>query len=147
MTKRVELPGGQWAEVRTRQELTEGQRRTIEGPWERLRAAPGVAKFYRLRSGLTEDQQDDLLVQLGIDPGIFNRTVKEANDVRIVTCVAEWSYDQPITLDGLLEIPGDRADTYDALLAEVVGIDTPVEFRATPEVDSPTSPSPNSGEG
>ena len=95
--ERVELPSGAWADLRPGNTVTERQRR----PVNRLMNGIDRSKFGQDDPQWTDDELERL---------------EQLNDVVAAACVAAWSYEWPITVDSVQDLPsGD----YDALRAAV----------------------------
>lgn len=127
--RRIELPGGAWADLREISEITERLRRPIK-----VIAGASAATIARLQGVTTTDD----MAALGLSEDEADR-FSRLQDATIVAVVAAWSYDLPISTDSLLDIP---AEAYDALAVATatVGAKVAVDVSPTPapEPGNPT---------
>jgi hypothetical protein len=61
------------------------------------------------------------------------------NDLLIVARVSEWSYDLPITLDGVLDLPSNAYEVLQEVTAQGI-LEMMPNFTASADKDSPTQP-------
>lgn len=139
---RVELPRGQHAMLRDPEEVPERLRRPHMDARERVSAS-------LMATGVTETDAE--AAQAG-EPGAASKVglamvssgatglKRQADDLLIVALTASWSYELPVTPDGVQDLPG-RA--YDALLAacEPLAAAMNPDFGPSPDPESPTRPS------
>ena len=106
--RRIDLPGGQWADLRDTEEVTTG----------------GKRKVLIILAGLTGAVQKlaDASDENGVtvtDPGLTETEVEgflRMQDAAIVALLAAWSLPDPLpTLDNLTDLP---SGLYDAIVAE-----------------------------
>lgn len=64
----------------------------------------------------------------------------EFNDLLVIALAKAWSFEEPITLEGLGNLPGNTYDALQKIVAPMV-TDLMPSFEATPDADSPTVPS------
>lgn len=62
------------------------------------------------------------------------------NDLVAVAVISEWSWDFPVSLDGLLDLPAGDYDAVLKITAPLVS-DLMPSFEPDPDADSPTVPS------
>lgn len=115
---RVELPDGAWAELQDPRKVPERARRPV------LTAQAGLQQYV---TGET----------LTTSPAAL-QAFSELNDAMAVALVERWSYPDPVSLDGVLGLPGDA---YDALREAVAPFATALlpDFSPSTDKGSPTS--------
>lgn len=120
MAGKIDLPDGQWAMLVDPEDVTERKRE------------PLTELMFEAGSMQGED---------GAPPAESVRLMMRADYAVIAALVAEWSFDLPITVDGVMDLPG-RA--YKALKDATAGKMTDLlpDFGVNPETDSPTDASP-----
>ena len=138
MSQRVDLPNGQYAILRDPSEVTERQRRPISRASRGIR--PEIVERGQVAmtmpdgpDGKPTPEKQAALFQLQYD--MTNEEADaftEANDYAAVALVESWSFDNPVTLDGLLDLPGHALDA----LREKIG-------PLVEQLRLDTSPSPN----
>lgn len=118
---RVELPGGEWAELRDPRKVSERLRRPI------LAAQADLRRF-----GVPGDMEST-----GAGFGAAMTAYGELNDLMVVALVSAWSLESPVSLESVLDLPGD---VYDALRQAVAPFTTDLlpDFGPTVAADSPT---------
>ena len=62
------------------------------------------------------------------------------NDLLAVALISEWSFAEPITVEGLGNLPGKTYDSVQKIVAPLITAVMP-DFEPSPEEDSPTVPS------
>ena len=126
MSEKVSLPDGAWAVLRSPSAVPERLRRPV------VKAMfAGIAAA----SQTTDNVGQDALAM------VDNLEVySELNDLVIVARVAEWSFDLPIVLDSILDLPGNAYDHLKLVCAEGLQ-DMMPDFSLSNDPDSPTSPS------
>lgn len=112
---RIDLPGGAWAELRDPDVVTERQRKP-------LITAMGRASKYE-----------------GMDDSGFG-AILDVQDATILVMVAAWSFEAPVSAEGLLDLTGK---TVDALRKACQPFQTDLmpDFSPTPDPESPSEPS------
>ena len=122
MTERIELPDGAWAELRNPRSVPERLRR------------PVTKMMFQISQQQTETINNDF-----VDPEMV-LVYSELNDLLIVARVAAWSYDLPISVDSVLDLPGDAYEILQAKAAESMTEMIP-NFGQSSDQESPTQPS------
>lgn len=123
MTDKIEFPGG-WAKIRDPQDVTEKQRRPL-GKLQRRLAGSSIADALLALDGKPTEEQVKALVQpvLGSDDWDL---LDESGDLLIVALVEEWSFEKPITVDEVQNLPGKAykalREACDPLLMPLLGI-------------------------
>lgn len=127
------LPNGQHALLRDPESVPERLRR----PYERVKTRMG-AYAADIPDTLPERERE---IQAGIammkaQPELMD----ELNDTLILALVEAWSYEVPVTLDGILDLPGPALDI---LLQKCKELSPRMMTNFEPTVDreSPTVPS------
>jgi hypothetical protein len=122
---RFDLPNGNWADIRDAREVTRKQRKPVQSAYMALRQ-------YR-------SEHEPPQVAEGETPAFAPEELDLANAINepmVIALVEAWSYEQPVTLDGLDEIPAPDAD---ALIEHCAGINLFPDLSAhSLEDDSPT---------
>jgi hypothetical protein len=126
MTK-IALPDGGWANLRDPKAVTERLRRPV------TRLAAGLHASGALK-GIDGENGEGLTVE-ALDG------MSDLNDAICLALVDSWSYDLPVTADGLLDLPGA---VYDSLREQASKFTTALlpDFTPTTDGDSPSEPSP-----
>lgn len=112
MSKKVPLPGDNWALLRDPSEVTERQRRPLTRLQERLSLSNAGALLIEHEDDLEELSVKDqlrLLREAGATPDEL-ALLREGDDLLVLALTAEWSYDAKITEDGMLDVPGHGLD-------------------------------------
>lgn len=123
MSDKVEFPGG-WAKIRDPEDVTEKQRRPL-GKLQRRLAGSNIADALVALDGKpTEDQLRDLIRPvLGSEDWDL---LDDSGDLLIVALVEEWSFEAPVTVDEVQNLPGKayRAlrEACDPLLLQLLGM-------------------------
>jgi hypothetical protein len=116
----IDVPNG-WIELRDPKLVSERLRRPIMAKASQLSASSNKAAE-------GEVDADSL-------NGMF-----EFNDLLAVALVKAWSFEEPITVDGMLDLPTASYDAIQKIVAPLLSELLP-SFEASPEADSPTDPS------
>jgi hypothetical protein len=110
---RIELPDGAWAEVRD--DLQKAPRRltkAIDEAQMKLASLPSI--LAAAKSGVTDRAAVADLITAD-DMTRMQPLSDAVNDATIVALVTAWSFDSPISIESLDELP---ADAYAALVAD-----------------------------
>lgn len=107
MTDKIEFPGG-WAKLRDPQDVTERQRRPLARV-QRLLAGSGVGNALidwheEHHREPDEDEMRNLLKPFLADDEMD--LFESSNDQLILALVEEWSFDKPITVESIQDLPG-----------------------------------------
>lgn len=148
---RVPLPGGAWADLRPVQDITERRRRPIRTLTMTLLADASFVGQVKgtLASGkdpadLTED--DKVAIATGMSPQSME-TLEQVQDLLIVAAVRGWSFTGedgqpvPVTVDGILDLPGIALDELRKITAPYQTALNPNLSEPSPDAASPTGPS------
>lgn len=114
----IELPDGERAILRNPKKVPESKRRPIT-------IAAATADEARTELGeittLVGDRTPQQLVDEGVEvPSPSEETLGlmfSISDLLVVACVREWSFDEPITVEGYMAIDGDSYDMLQELCA------------------------------
>lgn len=109
---KIDLPGGAWAQLRDPDTITERQRRPIKAA---MIAAGSSGEF-----------------QAALADGIFDHLV--------LALLESWSFDAPVTAEGLLDLPGSAYDALTKACTPMLKQILP-DFAPTPDPESPSAPS------
>jgi hypothetical protein len=136
---RVDLPNG-WADIRSPRLVTRKARKPIKLSWTRvndyrdqLRQLSGEDQMPPQR---TDEEQMAVAASYSLSPEEIE-LYDDLNEPLTVALVSEWSYDQPITIEGLNSLPADDAED---LILRCAPLLTDVFIDTTPsrDEDSPT---------
>lgn len=130
MTQRITLSNGGWADIKAPTAVSERNRRPVE------KALLAIAQ-----SNAMKDLESTTVAEIAstIDSDSFDKFTV-LNDLLIVARVSAWSFDLPITLDNILDLPGEDYKTLQEATAEGITEMMP-NFSASDEPDSPIKPS------
>ena len=149
MSNLITLSKDNWAELRPPEDVSERLRRPIRRALGRVRleimkagqdanaaiegngpevdqARVEASTIAMQRAGITADEMD---------------AFTEANDAMVVALVAKWSYDRPITLDNVVDLPGADYDKLRDVVAARYNGKGYVDTEPNPDQASPTAPS------
>ena len=141
---RHQLPDDGWADLRDPAEVPERLRRPVTTLQMLLARDPAFASVVKDAkdkgvSALDDIDESQALDMVGTMGEASFARMQELSDRVIVSRVAGWSYDLPITSDSLLDLPGNVYDALKELTAE--GALSGPDFSPSMEADSPTEPS------
>jgi hypothetical protein len=122
MTERIELPESAWAELRSPRSVPERLRRPVT----------------KLMFQISQQQAENMTNEV-VDPEMV-MIYSELNDLLIVARVIAWSYDSPINVESVLDLPGDAYEILQAKAAESMTEMIP-NFNQSNDPESPTLPS------
>jgi hypothetical protein len=150
--KRIDLPGGQWADLRDPHTVTRRLRRPIEDAMGDVRSeiihqiSAANEHLERARKGenaeaieVAEVEQRRVADQLTRPE---RAAMREANEAAIVALVAGWSFGGPVTMDAVLDLPGPAGD---ALQAAVAPLTSAMFLSTTPDPMNPNRTAPGGG--
>lgn len=138
---RIELPDGAWADLRSPRSVTRGARKPVR---------TATARLNRYRDALRElsgEKYDPPVRTKEEEKAVQNAWQLSPEEIEIYDSVQEpltvalieaWSFDAPITVDGLNEIPAQDADAliiHCSPMLDDLFVDT-----ATPDTESEDSP-------
>ncbi|EST24389.1 hypothetical protein [Streptomyces roseochromogenus] len=141
---RENLPDGGWADLRDQAEVPERLRRPIRAIQIKLAKDPAFGSVVAEASkkgaaavkGMAESEAAQMVAQMGDESaGLLD----ELNDRAIMARVVGWSYDAPVSMAALLDLPGPAYDRLKQLCAE--GALQGTDFGPSQDEDSPTVPS------
>lgn len=130
------IPGGT-AELRDPALVSERHRRPLTRLQLQLASSP-VGELLQAKDRMSDEDFATEVTKLIGTPAY--RLLDDINDAAIVALVESWTFPCPVTLDGLLDLPGPA---YDALKAETAKhvLKLLPTFTPTADPDSPTPPS------
>jgi hypothetical protein len=142
---RHQLPDDGWVDLRDPAEVPERLRRPVTTLQMLLARDPAFANVVKdakdkgvaALDDIDESQAVDMVGAMG--EASFAR-MQELSDRVIVSRVAGWSYDLPITSDALLDLPGKVYDALKELTAEGA-LKAGPDFSPSTDPLSPTEPS------
>lgn len=139
MSSTIPLPGGASATLRDPEQVSERHRRPVTRLNLQLAGSPiGDLLEAKQKGTLTGDAFDAESRKL-MGSASFE-LLDEIADAVIVALVESWSFDLPITLDGLLDLPGAAYDELKAITGKSITALLP-NFTPNADPDSPTPPS------
>jgi hypothetical protein len=142
---RIPLPGGGWADLRPVQDITERYRRPIKklstqllGHSDFAAAVATVQASGKNPADMSEAEQ----LQVAAGMGSAFDDLEAIQDLLAVAAVRGWSFDAiPVSVDGLLDLPGPALDALRAAVAPYQGALNPNLSEPSPDPASPTEPS------
>lgn len=141
---RHDLTSGGWVELRPAKAVPERLRRPVKTRMTRLLANKAFAETVGMAQadGLAslQDIDDERATELVEQMADSLPLLDEVNDLVVVARVAAWSYGDSVTVDALLDLPGDVYDELRALCAAGVA-DLMPDFGPSQDEKSPTVPS------
>jgi len=142
MTDKVDLGNGSWAKLRDPQDVTDKQRRPL-AKLQRLLAASNLGEALTQRAQMGEEVTDKDLQDL-LKPVLADdewELLESTSDLLIVALVEEWSFDTPIIVESVQNLPGRVSKALraacDPLLTDVLGIESEEDVL---DPESPTPP-------
>lgn len=112
---KIDLPGGAWAQLRDPDTVTERQRKPF------IHAVGRVSKADEMSDG-------------GLS------ALVDVQDALVLAMVESWSFDAPVSADGLLDLP-HKAATALRLACTPFQPELMPDFGPTPDPESPSAPS------
>jgi hypothetical protein len=131
-----------WAMVRDAKELTVGGQRRIQQAV--VRVSPEAQETMRRNEKRRKGTEPEPLV---LTPSDFE-ALNEANDACVLALVTSWSFEEPVTMEGLQELPLQDYEKLRAICAPAVRAAT-VDFSPPDPDDTkvdPNTPFGNSSE-
>lgn len=133
MPKTVALPDGNTATLRDPKSLSERKRRPLQNLSAQLASLPGFAE------AASTDDPMKAMVGISSNMGGVLALVSDITDATIIAYVESWSYPAEVTIDAVLDLPGD---VYDVLAKETQAASKVTEpnFEPSADPESPTGP-------
>lgn len=128
---KIDLPGDMWATLRRPEEVPERLRRPIGAITGRALNAPGLTAAVQAKD---EAGAATALGAVGI------QLMYDLNDALIVALVKDWSYETPVSVETLGDLPGEVYDALQDATAPFLDRLLP-NFGVSPDPASPTVPS------
>lgn len=146
MSKIIQLPDGQTALFRDPEQVPERLRRPLLAAWKGTMA--GVEEWKTAADGTILTDKDGKPVhktqeEMGREmmAGSASEAFTEGGDRVILALCQSWSLDAPLTVDGLLDLPGATYRAlYEAASPWLLKL-LPASFTPDKDPESPTQPS------
>ncbi len=139
MSQIVQLPDGQTAHFRDPGQVPERLRRPVSRALmssmrglDSVEVDPATGDVRELTE---REIGERMIASGGMD------ALDDANDLLVLALVTGWSYDAPVTLEALLDLPGDAYDALREESAPHLWAMLPKNFRVDKDPESPTKPS------
>lgn len=139
---RVELPRGQHAMLRDPEEVSERLRRPYV---DTRQAAMAALLAYGVQpeefdAALTGSKEQQVAMGVKMLAAGMAAGMRDSNDLMIIALTQSWSFEQPITVESLLDL---TSKTYSALLEACQQLAPALDPDFDPNMDeqSPTTPS------
>jgi hypothetical protein len=136
MTTRIELSESGWAELRDPAAVPVRLRRPVEKMLFEISQANGVDALAN-NAGNEVEAAAEIVANIDLD--LFSK-FNDLNDLLILARIAAWSYDLPITLDSVLELPSGDYQILQEVTAKDITEMMP-NFAQDNDPSSPTLPS------
>lgn len=140
----VTLPSGATVDIREVADVTERQRRPIKRLRAKLAAVPEFATAVREAEEAQKANAGELSAQAQFDiaagMGAAFDLLEDLNDALAFAFVAGWSFDLPVSLDSLQDLPGKDLDALREKCSPLLSQLLP-NFEPSPDDASPTAPS------
>jgi len=137
MSERIELPNGAWANLRTPSAVPERLRRPVTKAMFVVASGTAGKALMDVDQDLSDEAKAAQVAQ-SLNPDTLD-LYSNLNDLLIVARVSEWSYDLPITLDGVLDLPSNAYEVLQEVTAQGI-LEMMPNFTASADKDSPTQP-------
>jgi hypothetical protein len=148
---RVQLPGGHTADLRPVQDITERRRRPIRTvTMQLLKDQSFVGQVQAAtasgKTAQTLTQEDKVGIATRLNPASL-QTLEDMQDLLIVAVVRGWSFKDedgqpvPVSVDGILDLPGVALDELKRVVAPYQQALNPNLGEPSPDPASPTAPS------
>lgn len=146
MSTRHDIPGG-WVELEDPKKVTQRKRRPVrEAMVAMLRSGKAMTELGGLGdidpNQLTSEQATQV-AEMAVSADLLG-VADEITEALIVALVDVWSFGDEVTVDALVDIPGDAYDALAALVAPMMG-DLFPDF-ATPAFGQPVDPKAPGGD-
>jgi len=137
MSERIELPDGAWANLRKPSAVPERLRRPVTKAMFVVASGTAGKALMDVDQDLSNEAKAAQVAQ-SLNPDTLD-LYSNLNDLLIVARVSEWSYDLPITLDGVLDLPSNAYEVLQEVTAQDI-LEMMPNFTASADNDSPTRP-------
>jgi hypothetical protein len=137
MSERIELPNGAWANLRTPSAVPERLRRPVTKAMFVIASGSAGKALLEVKEDLTDEEKAAQVAQ-SLNPDTLD-LYSSLNDLLIVARVSEWSFELPITLDGVLDLPSSAYEILQEVTAKGITEMMP-NFATSDDKDSPTHP-------
>lgn len=140
----INLPSGASADLRAVSDVTERQRRPIKRIQAQLAARPAFAaavkeaQLIAKAAGTELSPEAELRIAAGM--GDAFDLLEDLNDSLVSALVSGWSYDFPVSVEGVQDVPGRDLDALRKECAPYLAQLLP-DFEVSAEPDSPIAPS------
>lgn len=130
MSERITLSNGGWADIKAPTAVSERNRRPVE---------KALIAIYQ--SGAMKDLENPTVGEVAatLDADSFDQFTT-LNDLLIVARVSAWSFEMPITMDNILDLPSDDYKVLQEATAKDIDQMMP-NFSTSDEPNSPIKPS------
>ena len=118
----------------------------IHGGWIQLRNPDDVSERLRRPLLAKTAQGAEILQGMDDEEAVDNEILSfwnEYNDLLAIAMIQTWSFDMPISLDGLLDLPAKSYDDVQKIVAPFITELMP-DFGATPDPKATTESYPDS---
>jgi len=137
MSERIELPNGAWANLRTPSAVPERLRRPVTKAMFAIASGSAGKALVEVQQDLS-DQEKAAQVAQSLNPDTLDM-YSNLNDLLIVARVSEWSFELPITIDGVLDLPSNAYEILQEVTAKDITEMMP-NFTTSDNKDSPIKP-------
>lgn len=141
-SNRIELPGG-WAELRPVSDITERMRRPVKRASTKLTSFPSFMNAVAEGQAATEGGREMTMAEqmaIAASMGEAFDVLEEVQDLLVVAACRGWSWDFPVSVDNVLDLPTPALDALRKAVGPYQGALNP-GFEPTPDPESPTGPS------
>ena len=139
---RADLGNGRWAELREPDDVTERQRRPISRALrpvrpEIMQRQQDAANLPNEPDGKPSPEKAKALAQLQYDMTDDEADAyQNATDHAVLALVESWSFEHPLTMEGLLDLPGKALDALRMEVSQLVN-DLFLDISPSPEKNGP----------
>lgn len=123
------LEAGGWIEIRDPRTVTERARRPL------MKMAMAAVRHQGVMN-IDESDPEAVAATLAAAPEVIGE-FENLNDALIIAMLTGWSFDVPITMDDLLDLPTKTYQEIQTVIAPLITIIMP-NFEPTPDAASPT---------
>ena len=129
---KVDLPDGAWAHLRDPKQVPERLRRPYASKMQSMAKYKPV--FDRIKKAASEEEKAAITAEL---PPECIEGFSESNDLMVVALVDEWSFDTPVTIDTVLDLPAGQYDALRTAVAPFLSELMP-DYGPSPDPKAPT---------